>query len=315
LTSQNGATYNTAVGRGTGAALTTGSYNTVLGGVALDAETTGGNNVAIGYGALTASNGGNDNIAVGVNAGIAVTTGDNNLFLGRAAGDNVTTGSNNLIIGYNIDAPSATANNQLSIGNLIFGTGIDGTGTTVSSGNIGIGTTPNQKLTVEGTMSLKEQASANADTAGYGQLWVKTATPNQLWFTDDAGTDFQLASLAGAETLSNKRITQRVTTETSSATHTINTDNSDEHHITALALDITSFTTNLSGTPTNGQELTIAVTGTATRAITWGASFASGDVTLPTTTTGTKTLLVKFKIVTAVSSTVWQCIASTNIGA
>jgi hypothetical protein len=59
--------------------------------------------------------------------------------------------------------------------------------------NVGIGTTnPNQKLTVEGTMSLKEQASADADTSGYGQIWVKSGTPNELWFTDDAGTDISI---------------------------------------------------------------------------------------------------------------------------
>jgi len=58
---------------------------------------------------------------------------------------------------------------------------------------VGIGTTsPNQKLTIEGTMSLKEQAAANADTAAYGQLWVKNTTPCELWFTDDAGNDSQL---------------------------------------------------------------------------------------------------------------------------
>ena len=57
-----------------------------------------------------------------------------------------------------------------------------------------------------GTISMTEQATANADVAGDGQVWVKTATPNQIWFTDDAGTDFQLASLAGTETLTNKSI-------------------------------------------------------------------------------------------------------------
>lgn len=61
-------------------------------------------------------------------------------------------------------------------------------------GNVGIGTaSPNQKLTVEGTMSLKEQAAAGADVAAYGQIWVKNDTPNTLWFTDDAGTDHQIA--------------------------------------------------------------------------------------------------------------------------
>jgi hypothetical protein len=61
-----------------------------------------------------------------------------------------------------------------------------------------------------GTISMTEQAAANADVAGDGQMWVKTATPNQLWFTDDAGTDFQLASLAGTETFTNKTLTTPV---------------------------------------------------------------------------------------------------------
>ena len=47
-------------------------------------------------------------------------------------------------------------------------------------------------LTIDGSLKLKEQADADADTAAYGQLWIKTATPNQLWFTNDAGTDTQL---------------------------------------------------------------------------------------------------------------------------
>ena len=64
-----------------------------------------------------------------------------------------------------------------------------------SGGNVGIGTDqPNQPLTVEGTVGLKEQAAANADTAAYGQIWVKTNTPNELWFTDDAGNDVPLAA-------------------------------------------------------------------------------------------------------------------------
>ena len=45
------------------------------------------------------------------------------------------------------------------------------------------------KLAIDGTLSLKEQADAESDTAGEGQIWVNTATPNQLYFTDDAGYD------------------------------------------------------------------------------------------------------------------------------
>jgi hypothetical protein len=57
-----------------------------------------------------------------------------------------------------------------------------------------------------GVIFLKEQADADADVAGSGQIWVNTATPNELWWTDDAGTDYQIASLAGTETLTNKTI-------------------------------------------------------------------------------------------------------------
>ena len=45
------------------------------------------------------------------------------------------------------------------------------------------------KMAIDGTLSLKEQADAESDTAGEGQLWVNTATPNELWFTDDSGKD------------------------------------------------------------------------------------------------------------------------------
>lgn len=43
-----------------------------------------------------------------------------------------------------------------------------------------------------GVIFLTEQASAEADVAGKGQFWVKTATPNEIWFTDDTGVDREL---------------------------------------------------------------------------------------------------------------------------
>lgn len=110
-------------------------------------------------------------------------------------------------------------------------------------------------------------------------------------------------------TLTNKRITPRITTITSSATPTINTDDCDCVTITALAAAITSMTTNLSGTPTNFQKLLIRIKddGTA-RAITWGTSFQSGSATLPTTTVLSKTLMVGL-IYDSVDSK-WTCEAT-----
>ena len=64
-----------------------------------------------------------------------------------------------------------------------------------STGKVGIGmNNPSTKVTVEGAVTLKEQAAADADVAAYGQVWVKTATPNELYFTTDAGNDIQITS-------------------------------------------------------------------------------------------------------------------------
>lgn len=113
----------------------------------------------------------------------------------------------------------------------------------------------------------------------------------------------------GTQTLTNKRVTPRVTTITSSATPTINTDNCDYVNITALATAITSMTTNLSGTPNHFDKLTIRFKddGTA-RAITWGASFEACGVALPTTTVISKRLTVGFLYSTTTSK--WGCVAS-----
>ena len=53
-------------------------------------------------------------------------------------------------------------------------------------------------ITNGGVVFLTEQAEAEADVAGKGQIWVDTATPNKLFFTDDAGTDFDLTAGGGA---------------------------------------------------------------------------------------------------------------------
>lgn len=99
----------------------------------------------------------------------------------------------------------------------------------------------------------------------------------------------------------------RTNTITSHATPSINVGTTDIFTITALAEAITSMTTNLTGTPVNGQKLTIRIkdNGTA-RAITWGASFASRGATLPTTTVLGKYLYVGF--IYNSTASVWDCV-------
>jgi len=139
-------------------------------------------------------------------------------------------------------------------------------------------------ITSLGTLSMTEQAAANADVAGDGQLWVKTAIPNQLWFTDDAGTDFQISSLAGTETLTNKTI--------NTASNTITVVEADISDLQSYLLAGDNVTV-LDGTADrfiyidslgDVTELALGASGTylqsqgATSAPTWSTPAGSGDV-------------------------------------
>ena len=65
----------------------------------------------------------------------------------------------------------------------------------VATGGISVGNASTAKtlFTVDGTITIKEQAAADGDTAGYGQLWCKdNAGTTELWFTDDSGTDTKI---------------------------------------------------------------------------------------------------------------------------
>jgi hypothetical protein len=100
----------------------------------------------------------------------------------------------------------------------------------------------------------------------------------------------------------------RVLTITSSATPSINTNSYDAVTITALATNITSMTSSLSGSPSNFSRLIMRIKddGSA-RSITWGASFASRGATLPSTTVAGKVTNLGFLYNTVTST--WDCVA------
>jgi LysM repeat protein len=193
---------------------TTGGSNTAVGyqssyrndsatnTVAIGGDAAYGNNIsynAQGYTAIGFASGynlttGSDyNTLLGFDSGYGITTGNHNLFLGdnsTQGNASETTGSSNIKIGDNITLPSGTASNQLDIGSLIFGTGINGQGMTVSTGNIGIGiTNPSSRLTVQGP-----------DTSGStASLTITNSTPTTEFQVFDNGS----ATLAGTLTQSS----------------------------------------------------------------------------------------------------------------
>lgn len=154
--------------------------------------------------------------------------------------------------------------------------------------------------------------ASTSQAVGFGTVELGHATDTTLSRAaagDLAVEGVSVLTTSNTKTMSNKRLTRRVGTTASSATPTINTDNTDKYRITALAAAITSFTTNLTGTPVDGDTLWISITDNGTaRAITWGASFeASGNVALPTTTVLSVRLDVMFVWNAATSK--WRCVA------
>ena len=93
-------------------------------------------------------------------------------------------------------------------GSVSIGGDLDITGTTestsVTTGSIntdgGVGVTKN--LVVGQDVVMAEQTDHSSTVAaGYGYLWAKSTTPNTLFFTDDAGTDFDISAAVARGTI------------------------------------------------------------------------------------------------------------------
>lgn len=92
------------------------------------------------------------------------------------------------------------------------------------------------------------------------------------------------------QTLTNKRITTRISTITTASTITPNSDTTDQYNVTALAVLATIALP--SGTPTDGQKLIIRILDNGTsQSLVWGAYRLIGTF-LPTATLANKVLYV-----------------------
>lgn len=103
-----------------------------------------------------------------------------------------------------------------------------------------------------------------------------------------------VATLSDTQTLTNKRVTPRIGTTTSAATITPTADASDQYNVTALAT--TANFAIPSGTPTNGQKLTIRIKDSGSgQSMTWTTTSGGYRVigtTLPTSIAAGKTIYV-----------------------
>lgn len=162
--------YNTIMGVAAAASLADGDENTVIGRSAMSggAATSVDHNVMIGSGAGTTTNfAGNRNVMIGVMAGANFSTCDDNILIGYLTGASLTTGDQNVLIGSQVNPQAPTGSGQLSIQNAIFGTGNTATGTTLSSGNIGL---------YIGTPTARLHLPAGTATANTAPLKLTTGT-------------------------------------------------------------------------------------------------------------------------------------------
>lgn len=184
-------------------------------------------------------------------------------------------------------------------------------------GQIGIGTTaPGSKLTVSGGglavgTSYATNVAGDGNVIIAGNVGIGTTVPSTK--LEVAGTVSASAVVVNGTITANilaARLARRVVSIVSSATPAINSDATDLFIISALATNITSMTSGLTGTPVDGDLLEIRILddGTA-RTITWGSSFASTTITLPTTTVISTTLRILLEWNAATSK--WECVAVT----
>ena len=187
----NGASDNTAIGKGALDSLTTGDYNTAVGRHALSAVTSGNYNVALGwYAASEHSTSTEGIVAIGHSAG-KTSTANGNVLVGHRALENDSSGGSNIVIGH--WAAQQTENMWTSVYLGYFaGYGNSSTSNTGDS-NIGIGyeahrnhTTGSSNIAI-GKASLKQATTGTRNIAiGEGALEMPNTENDNLAIGIDA---------------------------------------------------------------------------------------------------------------------------------
>lgn len=202
------------------------------------------------------------------------TTGGFAMTISSGSGTTVAVNSGKTSLVY-VDGATGVAQ-QFS--DLVAGTTLDG----VAIVSLSATQTLTNKTLTSPTINGGTISNANvASVVNTGTITFPTTTTTLVGTVDTA-------------TMTNKRVSPRVSTVASGSTITPTGDSSDMYTVTALAVPATIAAP--SGTPTDGQKLIIRIkdNGTA-RALTWTTTSGAYRVvgtTLPTTTTASKTIYV-----------------------
>lgn len=273
-------------------------------GFAQTVKTLAGTGISVPNGARMALRCDGTNVVEAVNYVGSLTLGSP-LAVGSGGTGAATFTANNVLLGngtsaFQVVAPGAS-------GNVLTSNGTTWSSTAIPLINLATGVTGILPPANGGTGVANNAANTLTFSGAFGVTFTLTNTTSVSLPT--TGT---LSTLAGTETFTNKRITQRVNSITDAATITPTGDLSDQYNVTALAQPATIAAP--SGTPTSGQKLILRLkdNGSA-RSLTWTTSsgaYRAVGVTLPTTTTASKTTYVG--CIYNSDATFWDVVAVTT---